>query len=175
MVRRQSIHQRSPPMRSIPAREMLRCCYCGGLYNVVYDPNTRRPVLLHPDGTDTDAVARSRARQDDVRGCVDPENIIVWMSPMPTRCTILWNILITPRSQIGESFAPVDGYHLDLQGYNQAICLKHGLRPEHIHTSPINTVTDPESFSHSAHDVSGRFAVCGCCGRSVVRSFVSVL
>lgn len=52
-----------------------------------------------------------------------------------------------------------DGIHLDLPGFNAAACQRAGIAPRNIHISPIDTVTNPNYFSHAAGDTGERFAV----------------
>ncbi len=52
-----------------------------------------------------------------------------------------------------------DGIYLDLKGFNKNLAIQSGVKPENIYTSPINTATNSNYFSHSQGDVSGRFAV----------------
>ncbi len=128
---------------------------------VVYDPTTEALALLHLGRHSTLTPLLARVLDKMTHEGADPENIIVWMSPNAHASHYTMKYFDHAEKPDWREFCErqSDGYHLDLQGYNQAICLKHGLRPGHIHTSPINTVTDPNYFSHSAGDVKGRFAV----------------
>lgn len=128
---------------------------------VMYDPTTEALALLHLGRHSTLTPLFARVLEKMTHEGANPEKIIVWMSPNVHASHYTMEYFDHAEELDWREFCErqPDGYHLDLQGYNQAVCLKHGLRPEYIHTSPINTVANPNYFSHSAGDVSGRFAV----------------
>ena len=89
------------------------------------------------------------------------EDIIVWMSPSAQRQSYVMQYFDQMADPAWQLFCSheADGIHLDLQGFNAAACQRAGIAPRNIHISPVDTVTSPDYFSHTAGDTGGRFAV----------------
>lgn len=128
---------------------------------VLYDPGTQTLALLHLGRHSTVAELLGRVIRKMVNEGADAAEIVVWMSPSAQMSHYVMEWFDRADEPAWRDFCreKADGYHLDLQGFNQRACLDNGLAPENIHISPINTVTDPNYFSHSAGDVSGRVGV----------------
>lgn len=128
---------------------------------VIYDPIQKLMALLHLGRHSTLTPLLKRVlRKFSVEGS-KPENLIVWMSPNAHASHYVMEYFDQADLPEWRNFCQrqSDGFHLDLQGFNAEVCHQSGVRPENIHTSPINTVTDPNYFSHSVGDATGRFAV----------------
>lgn len=128
---------------------------------VVYDPATETLALLHLGRHSTLTSLLSRVLRRMMAHGARPEDIIVWMSPSAHASHYVMQWFDRADDPTWSAFCTkqVDGHHLDLQGFNKNVCLEQGIASEHIHISPINTVTDANYFSHSAGDTSGRFVV----------------
>ena len=127
---------------------------------VMFDPTTQALALLHLGRHSTVTPLLSRVIKKMITEDAKPEDIIVWMSPNAHASHYVMEYFDQANDPSWQNFCQkkLDGYHLDLQGYNKQVCLAHGLRSNNIHTSPTNTVTSPDYFSHSAGDTKGRFA-----------------
>lgn len=128
---------------------------------VIYDPVQKSLALLHLGRHSTLTPLLKRVlRKFSIEGSKS-EDLIVWMSPNAHASHYVMEYFDQADSPQWRNFCQrqSDGFHLDLQGFNAEVCYQAGVRPENIHTSPINTVTDPNYFSHSAGDATGRFAV----------------
>lgn len=129
---------------------------------VVYDPVGRSLALLHlgRHSTLTSLVVKTVAHFVS-EGSL-PTDLIVWMSPSAKRDSYTldyFNHAADPRWE-GFLDKSADGdFQLDLPGYNRQRFIDAGVMPQNIHISPVDTVTSPEYFSHSAGDTHERFAV----------------
>ena len=128
---------------------------------VVYDPRQQALVMLHLGRHSTVANLMQRAIAKFTQNGSQPEDLIVWMSPNAHASHYAMNYFDHADAPEWQNFCQhnADGIHIDMQGYNAEICRQAGVQPENIHTSPINTVTSPNYFSHSAGDTTGRFVV----------------
>ena len=128
---------------------------------VVYDPPTKTLALLHLGRHSTFTPLLERVLAKMTNEGAKSEDIIVWMSPNAHASHYVMEYFDYKDDPKWQGFyaKEADGYHLDLQGYNRQVCLDNGCKPNNIYTSPINTVTSPDYFSHSAGDRIGRFAV----------------
>lgn len=128
---------------------------------VLFDPITKRLALLHLGRHSTLTKLLPRTIERFLSEGSRPEDLLVWMSPSAQKQSYAleyfehaddpaWAPYIEPAGS---------GYRLDMQGFNAAVCEDAGIRPENVHRSMIDTVTDDRYFSHSAGDTYGRFAV----------------
>lgn len=128
---------------------------------VIYDPVKRNLALLH--------LGRHATLTDLLPNMLDlfaskgsnPVDLIVWMSPSAQRATYKLDYFDRKDDPDWQSFCDVkpDGIYIDMQGYNRQRLLDAGVKSENIHTSPINTMTSDDYFSHAAGDTHGRMAV----------------
>lgn len=128
---------------------------------VIYDPKTETLAILHLGRHSTFTPLLERVLVKIVNEGAAADDIVVWMSPNAHASHYIMEYFDHQNDPKWSDFYKRgdDGFHLDLQGYSRQVCLESGLRSDNIHISPINTVTSPDYFSHSAGDTTGRFAV----------------
>lgn len=131
---------------------------------VVYDPRQKSVAMLHLGRHSTVANLMQRVIETFAQNGSQLEDLIVWMSPNAHASHYVMDYFDHVNAPEWQNFCKqkADGFHIDMQGYNAEVCRQAGVQPENIHTSPINTVTSPNYFSHSAGDIGGRFAVVAC-------------
>ena len=128
---------------------------------VVYDPEQRRLGLFHLGRHSTLAnLAAKAARHFKYLGS-NAENLIVWMGPHAQKQSYKLQWLDSADDPAWQGFYEKrsDGYYLDMAGYNTAQLLSEGVSQQNIHVSSIDTVTNPDYFSHSQGDAAGRIGV----------------
>ena len=145
--------------RALGVAVMLPVADC--VATVVYDPVIRALALLHLGRHSTVTPLLARMVDKFVYEGSDPENLIVWMSPNAHAAHYVMQYFDHEHDPAWQGFyyKSEQGYHIDLQGFNAAVCRQKGLRDRNIHISPVDTVTSDSYFSYSGGDVSGRFAV----------------
>lgn len=128
---------------------------------VVYDPVIRALALLHLGRHSTVTPLLARVIDTFVHEGAATENLIVWMSPNAHASHYVMKYFDHEHDPAWQGFyeRSEHGYHVDLQGYNAAVCQQKGIKEDNIHMSLTNTMTSRDYFSHSGGDVSGRFAV----------------
>lgn len=91
----------------------------------------------------------------------DPADISAWLSPSAQKQSYRMDYFDQKDSERWKPFIDEksDGVYLNLQGRIRQDLIDIGVLSENIVISHIDTVTNPEYFSHSAGDKSGRFAV----------------
>lgn len=128
---------------------------------VVHDPKRGALALLHlgRHSTMTDLVEKTV--NHFVSQSSNVADLIVWMSPSAQKISYAMDYFDQADHPDWQSFTEErDGkIYLDMQGYNRSAFIKHGVNADNIHISPIDTVTNPDYFSHSAGDTHGRQAV----------------
>lgn len=128
---------------------------------VMYDPVMGYLALLHLGRHSTVAGLMQRGIDRFLQAGSRPENIVVWMSPSAQAETYVMQYFDQTDEPAWRDFCrqSPEGIHLDMQGYNAAVCQRAGIPAANIHRSPINTMTNPDYFSHARGDTSGRTAV----------------
>lgn len=88
-------------------------------------------------------------------------DLIVWMSPHAQKQSykVEWFDREDDPDWQGYYEKKADGVYLDMAGFNRQLMERQGVRAQNIHSSPVDTVTDGNYFSHSAGDTTGRIAV----------------
>ncbi|NCU29629.1 laccase domain-containing protein [Candidatus Saccharibacteria bacterium] len=128
---------------------------------IIYDPVIQALSLLHlgRHSTTTDLLVRVLRKFSDEGSQM--KDLIVWMSPNAHVSNYVMEYFDQANDPAWQDFhyKTDEGYHIDMQGFNARICQNQGISPDNIHVSLIDTVTNPDYFSHSAGDASGRFAV----------------
>jgi hypothetical protein len=128
---------------------------------VVYDPILRKLALLHlgRHSTLTGLIAKTIGHFE-MRGS-PASDLVVWMSPSAGRATYRLDHFDHKDDPAWKPYCDVkeDGVYLDMHGYNRHQLLAAGLVAQNIHTSPINTMTSDDYFSHAMGDERGRMAV----------------
>lgn len=126
---------------------------------VLYDPRQNTVAMLHLGRHSTTANLMQRAIEIFVQSGSRPEDLIVWMSPNAHASHYVMKYFDRADAPEWQNFCrqKADGFHIDLQGYNAEICRQAGVIPKNIHTSPVNTVTSSDYFSHFAGDTDKRF------------------
>lgn len=128
---------------------------------VLYDTHTQRLALVHLGRHSTLADLMTKVLDHmRVQGS-EMEDIIVWMAPAVQQASYRMEYFDRKDDPAWHDFCVEreEGIYLDLPGYNRVRAIEAGVLPEHIHMSPIDTATDPNYFSHSQGDTTGRFAV----------------
>lgn len=128
---------------------------------VIYDSVKRNLALLHlgRHATLTDLLPKMLDLFTSKGSTTD--DLIVWMSPSAQRATYKLDYFDRKDDPDWQPFCDVkpDGIYIDMQGYNRQRLLGGGVKSENIHTSPINTMTSGDYFSHADGDTHGRMAV----------------
>lgn len=91
----------------------------------------------------------------------NPSGIVAWMTPSAGKDSYRMKYFTHENSEQWKGYCDRrdDGIYLDLAGFNRRQLILAGLTAQNIHTSPIDTVTSQDYFSHSSGDASGRFAL----------------
>lgn len=128
---------------------------------VIYDPKQQAMALLHLGRHSTLTPLLARVIDKFVHEGSRQEDLIVWMSPNAHASDYVLEYFDHENDSDWQDFyyKSDKGYHLDMQGFNRAVCLKKGVADQNIYTSTISTVTDENYFSHYSGDKAGRFAV----------------
>lgn len=128
---------------------------------VMHDPVMGYLALLHLGRHSTVAGLMRRGIAAFLQAGSRPEDIVVWMSPSAQAETYVMQYFDQTGEPDWRDFCrqSPEGIHLDMQGYNAAICQRAGIPTANIHRSPINTMTNPDYFSHARGERSGRIAV----------------
>lgn len=128
---------------------------------VIYDRTRRVLALAHLGRHSTYAnLARKLIEYMTTHGS-RPDNLTVWMGPHAGKQNykLQWFDRESDREWQGFFEKKRDGIYLDLAGYNKAQFVKTGVLEVNIHVSSADTVTNPQYFSHSMGETSGRIAV----------------
>lgn len=128
---------------------------------VLYDPQKNFLALLHLGRHSTIANLMARMVDKFIHEGSSPKDIIVWMSPSAQKETYIMEYFDHANDPNWQGFCEqkADGWHINMQGYNAAVCQKMGISAGNIHISPINTMTDRNYFSHAGDKTLDRFAV----------------
>ncbi len=128
---------------------------------VMYDPVKRLLGLVHLGRHSTFAGLASQMITYFTDHDSDPNDIIVWMGPSAQKHSYLlqWFEYEDDPAWQGYFEKTSDGFLIDLQGYNKVQYVNGGVLEKNIFSSAVNTATDPNYFSHSSGDTSGRIAV----------------
>ncbi|MDO4712399.1 MAG: polyphenol oxidase family protein [Candidatus Saccharibacteria bacterium] len=128
---------------------------------VLYDPVAKHLAMLHLGRHSTIAGLMRRGIAAFLQADSRPEDIVVWMSPSAQAETYVMQYFDQANKSDWRDFyrQSPEGIHLDMQGYNAAVCRRAGIPAANIHCSPINTMTNPDYFSHACGERSGRIAV----------------
>ena len=128
---------------------------------VIYDPKRRALMLAHLGRHSTVAQLMTRAVRYFVERGSQAKDLQIWMSPSITQKNYLMDYFDHTNDTNWRNFCrqTADGIYLDMQGFNRSLAIRAGVPGDNIFISPIDTVDDPNYFSHSAGDTGGRFAV----------------
>lgn len=128
---------------------------------VMYDSKKHFLALLHLGRHSTYADLATRAAKRFVEHGSDIRDILVWMSPSAGKDSyrLEWFDRENDPSWDGFFTKTDKGFYIDLAGYNRQKFLAGGILPEHIEVSRVDTMTNPDYFSHQAGDVTDRIAV----------------
>lgn len=128
---------------------------------VVYDPVNRRLALAHLGRHSTVADLMTKLLRYLRDQGSRMEDLIIWMAPAVQQANYhmeYFDLSDTPQWR-EYCMASDGGFCLDLPGYNRARAMEAGVPVAHIHVAPVDTADDPNYFSHSQGDTTGRFAV----------------
>lgn len=128
---------------------------------ILHDPELQLLAMAHMGrhSTLTDLLPKLVGRFKEYGS--DPSDLLVWMGPSAQRQSYRMEYFDRANDPAWQGFfdRSEDGFYLDMQGFNEARLIDAGVKPSNIERSPIDTVTHPNFFSHSAGDTTGRFAV----------------
>lgn len=145
--------------RSKNVAMMLPVADCAG--TVIHDPQNNFLALLHLGRHSTLVHLLGRMIDKFFHEGSKVEDLVVWMGPSIQMLDYRMEYFSRADDPSWQGFyeKKSDGYYIDMQGYNAAICEEKGVLKSNIHISPVNTATDDNYFSHFYGDVSDRFAV----------------
>jgi len=128
---------------------------------VLYDPTQKILALLHLGRHSSIARLMTKMIEHLQNQGSNPNDLVIWMAPSVDQENYRLDYFDHKDEDEWRDFAVAkdDGIYLDLRGFNKNLAIQSGVKPENIYTSPINTATNSNYFSHSQGDVSGRFAV----------------
>jgi copper oxidase (laccase) domain-containing protein len=128
---------------------------------VIYDTDKHRVALLHLGRHSTLAGLMEKTLIELQRMGSHPENLRIWMAPSVQRDSYRLDYFDAKDDADWRTFVDIkeDGIYIDMQGYNQALAIEAGVKPDNIVISPVDTAKSPDYFSHSNGDTDGRFAV----------------
>lgn len=128
---------------------------------VVYDPVRRALALAHLGRHASVSRLMTKLIEFMSEKGSDPSQLIVWTAPSVGRASYRMEYFDHADEADWAGFVDRrdDGVYLDLAGFNTNLATKAGVDPERIYRSPVDTATNPDYFSHSQGDQSGRFAV----------------
>lgn len=128
---------------------------------VIYDPTCHFMALAHLGRHSTLTNLTRRLVDHFIMNGSKAEDLIVWMGPSAHRETYRLEWFDRAEDPGWRDFFDKkdDGYYLDLPGYNHQQFARAGISPSNIHISPVDTVSNPDYFSHSDGETTGRIAV----------------
>lgn len=128
---------------------------------VIYDAVHERLAIVHLGRHSTIANLMPRVLEHMRSLGSRMEDIMIWMAPSVQQAHYRMEYFDHKDEPEWREYCEYrdNGYYLDLQGYNRSRAIETGVLPEHITVSPVDTVIDPNYFSHSQGDTAGRFAV----------------
>jgi copper oxidase (laccase) domain-containing protein len=131
---------------------------------VIYDTKFHALALAHLGRHASIAQTMAKTVDYFIEHGSNPNDLVIWMAPSVGAAQYRMEYFDEKDTDAWRDFAHQreDGIYLDLKGYNRQLAINKGVLPEHIVISPINTAIDPNYFSHSQGDISGRFAVVCC-------------
>lgn len=90
-----------------------------------------------------------------------PEDLVVWMAPSVGRASYRMAYFDHTEEPAWQAFTDhaEDGIYVDLAGFNAQLAQDAGVLASNIHRSMVDTALDPQYYSHSQGDTTGRFAV----------------
>ena len=90
-----------------------------------------------------------------------PGDLTVWMSPHAQKVSykLDWFDQAADPDWRGYYEQKADGIYLDIAGFNRHLMEQLGVLSQNIHISAVDTMQNPNYFSHAAGDTSGRVAV----------------
>jgi len=128
---------------------------------VIYDGVQKRLALVHLGRHSTVVNLMQKVLEHMRTRGSRMEDIVIWMAPSVQQVHYRMEYFDHKDEPQWADFCrqAEDGYYLDLQGYNYARAIEMGVLPEHVTVSPVDTAVNPNYFSHSQGDTTGRFAV----------------
>lgn len=128
---------------------------------VFYDPTRQVLALAHLGRHSTYAKLASHVVQALKLGGSNPADLIVWMSPhaQKTSYKLDWFDKADDPDWYGFFEQTAGGVYVNLAGYNQQLMERQGVQPHNVYVSPVDTMQNPDYFSHATGDTGGRIAV----------------
>lgn len=128
---------------------------------VVYDPVNRRLALAHLGRHSTVADLMTKLLGHLRTQGSHMEDLIIWMAPAVQQANYRMEYFDAGDTPQWREYCTASdgGFYLDLPGYNRARAIEAGVPAANIYVSPVDTAGDPNYFSHSQGDTTGRFAV----------------
>lgn len=129
---------------------------------VMYDPTHKVLAVLHlgRHSSMTNVVAKTISFMQTAYGS-HPHQLQAWLSPAAQKNSYKLAYFDPPEAHSWNSFITQlkNGILVDLPAKNKQALVDAGLSEQNIEVSTVDTFTSDTYFSHSAGDVSGRFAV----------------
>ena len=128
---------------------------------VVYDPSRRAVALAHLGRHSSVAKLLPKLINYMSQKGTNPADIVIWMAPSVQRDSYIMEYFDHTEDPGWQDYViqTSGGIQLDLPGYNASLAQQAGVLPQNIHRSDVDTATNPNYFSHSQGDTSGRFAI----------------
>lgn len=128
---------------------------------VFYEPTLQLLALAHLGRHSTVAGLMQKLIKTIEHKGGSAEQLTIWMSPSVKQPNYRMEYFTEYATAAWKPFCKKrdGGYYLDLQGYNKARAVELGVPVDNIIISSVNTATDPNYFSHSQGETSGRFGV----------------
>lgn len=128
---------------------------------VIYDPVKGALALLHLGRHSTLTSLLHKTLERFAANASAMGDLIVWMSPGAgsESYRLEWFDAADDPKWQGFYKHDANGYLLDLAGFNKQQCIEGGVNPSNISVSPVDTMTDPNYYSHMMGDTAGRIAV----------------
>lgn len=128
---------------------------------VIYDPRRKAVALAHLGRHSTLVGAMQKTIEYFVSYGSKARDLLIWMAPSIQQESYRMEYFEHADDPAWSDFCDArdGGYYLDLAGYNKQQAVACGVLPSKIATSPVDTATNPEYYSHSQGDTDERFAV----------------
>jgi len=128
---------------------------------IIYDSKRQALALAHLGRHASLADTVTKTIEFFVGKGGDPSDLHIWMAPSVKQQNYRMEYFDKATDPLWKDYCHErdGGFYLDMQGYNRSRAIAAGVPAENIVTSPVDTATDTNYFSHSQGDHAGRFAV----------------
>lgn len=128
---------------------------------VLYDPVKKYLAMVHLGRHSTYANLATTVVEYFVSNGSCADDLVVWMSPSASKNSYRLEWFDRADDPLWQGFykKKIDGYYLDLAGYNRQRFICAGVVPESITVSSVDTQIHPGYFSHQNGDIRERIAI----------------